>query len=105
MFFTFAAILVLFTPVTPPPGEKLSDSMYFNLIGCSATANSYYDPQVILAAAITQHSFSLMDERVDRKPGSQLSEVSFHQRFITDGNDATRRMFFRLKYTRWRRSG
>ena len=38
MFFTFAAILVLFTPVTPPPGEKLSDSMYFNLMGCSATA-------------------------------------------------------------------
>jgi hypothetical protein len=29
---------VLFTPVIPPPGEKLSDSMYFNLIGFSATA-------------------------------------------------------------------
>jgi hypothetical protein len=41
MFLTLAVILVLFTPVIPPPGEKLSDSMYFNLTGCSATTYSW----------------------------------------------------------------
>jgi hypothetical protein len=29
---------VLFTPVSPLPGEKLSDSAYFNLTGFSTTA-------------------------------------------------------------------
>src|SRR5258708_36588066 len=41
MFFAFALIFVISTPVIPPPGEKVSDSPYFNRIGCPSIARSF----------------------------------------------------------------